>query len=155
VNLAKNGPSISFAASHVLMLTATELHLNRIAQDQISEVDGYSWFVSQHREEQVKTLGVLARCCLQAHPLAKEVAQAINRSGLKPSFTPCVLLEQAIRPELALQKILALPNVEREKTFRLLIALFSIADARRRVTACSEGCTHAWHNLSTQISTCG
>lgn len=129
------------------MLTATELHLNRIAQGQVSEVEGCSWFVSQSLEGKVQTLGVLARFCQQAHPLAEDVAQAIKRSGLKPSFTPCVLLEQAIRPELALHKILALPIAEQEKTFRLLIALYSIADARRRITHCSEGCAHAWHNL--------
>jgi len=129
------------------MLTATELQLNRIVQGQVSVAEGSSWFESQQLEEQGQTLGALARLCLQAHPLAAEVPQAIGRSGLKRSFTPCVLLENAIKPELALNKIIGLPVAEHEKAFRLLIALFSIADTRRRATHCQEGCTHAWHNL--------
>ncbi|XLZ68563.1 DUF5958 family protein [Massilia sp. SR12] len=129
------------------MLTHTELQLNRIAQGQVSDGDGYSWFESQLKEEQTHTLGVLARLCQQAHPLAMEVPQAIWHAGLKRSFTPCVLLESAIRPELALNKIIALPVVEYEKAFRLLIALFRIADTRRRATHCKDGCAHAWHNL--------
>lgn len=129
------------------MLTATELQLNRIAQGQVSDSEGCSWFESQQQELQAQTLGLLAGLCQQSHPLAMDVPQAIERAGLKQSFTPCVLLEQAIRPELALSRIIALPVAEYEKAFRLLIALFSIADTRRRATHCKEGCTHTWHNL--------
>ncbi|WP_327189671.1 DUF5958 family protein [Streptomyces xinghaiensis] len=41
-----------------------------------------------------------------------------------------------------------LPAYELTKSFRLLIALFSIADTRRRTLYCAGGCSHAWHNLS-------
>ncbi|MET9412450.1 DUF5958 family protein [Streptomyces sp. NPDC002935] len=42
----------------------------------------------------------------------------------------------------------ALPAYELTKSFRLLVALFSIADTRRRTLHCAGGCGHEWHNLS-------
>ncbi|MFE2517586.1 DUF5958 family protein, partial [Streptomyces mirabilis] len=39
---------------------------------------------------------------------------------------------------------------ELTKSFRLLVALFSIADTRRRTLYCVGGCGHEWHNLSDQ-----
>ncbi|MDX3531055.1 DUF5958 family protein [Streptomyces sp. ID05-39B] len=41
----------------------------------------------------------------------------------------------------------ALPAYELTKSFRLLVALFTIADTRRRTLYCAGGCGHAWHNL--------
>ncbi|WP_274506119.1 DUF5958 family protein [Streptomyces murinus] len=40
-----------------------------------------------------------------------------------------------------------LPVHELTKSFRLLVALFGVADTRRRELYCAGGCTHAWHNL--------
>ncbi|WP_330239215.1 DUF5958 family protein [Streptomyces sp. NBC_00525] len=39
------------------------------------------------------------------------------------------------------------PLDERRKAFRLLIAVLSIADARRRERFCFGGCSHWWHRL--------
>ncbi|GAA2467337.1 hypothetical protein GCM10023100_19350 [Actinocorallia cavernae] len=41
----------------------------------------------------------------------------------------------------------ALPVHELTKSFRLLVALFGVADTRRRELYCAGGCAHAWHNL--------
>ncbi|MFJ6528057.1 DUF5958 family protein [Streptomyces longwoodensis] len=41
----------------------------------------------------------------------------------------------------------ALPGYELTESFRLLVALFSIADTHRRTLHCAGGCSHAWHNL--------
>src|SRR5436190_4684 len=114
------------------MLTAIELHLNRIAQGLVSEAEGHSWFESLQPEARLKTLRVLANICQQSHPLSQEVPQAIERSGLKATFTPCVLLKLAARPQDAFNRIVALPGAEQVKSFRLLVSLFAIADTRRR-----------------------
>ncbi|WP_256356042.1 DUF5958 family protein [Streptomyces sp. PKU-EA00015] len=37
----------------------------------------------------------------------------------------------------------------------MLVALFGIADTRRRALNCTGGCGHEWHNLSTRHQACG
>jgi hypothetical protein len=130
------------------MLTTTELWINRIAQGLVSATEARSWFEMQQPEGRAETLHVLARVCHQAHPFADEVSLAIDRSGLKPSFTPCVMLRLAVRPEHAFAKIIALPAPEQIKSFALLSSLFAVADTRRRQAYCKDGCTHDWHNLT-------
>ncbi|MGW2378501.1 DUF5958 family protein [Kitasatospora sp. NPDC001683] len=51
-----------------------------------------------------------------------------------------------------LTKIIHLPQDERIKSFRLLVALLGVADERRRVRFCASGCRHGWHHLSTAAS---
>jgi hypothetical protein len=132
------------------MLTPTELRLNQISQGLISEADGNAWYESLQSDERALTLQVLARICAQSHPRAGEVPAAIARAGLKATFTPCVLARRDPRPERSFFQITALPPEEQVKSFRLLLALFSIADQRRRETQCRDGCTHEWHNLPTE-----
>lgn len=43
--------------------------------------------------------------------------------------------------------VLNLPQDERIKAFRLLVALLSVADERRRARFCADGCSHTWHHL--------
>lgn len=128
-------------------MTEIDLYLNRIAQGLVSESAAYVWFEGQEPSNKKHILLALSNICMQAHPLLTEVPKAIEQSGLKPTFTPCVLLMQASSPEGSFGKIVSLPAIEQAKSFRLLISLFIIADTRRRETDCKNGCTHAWHNL--------
>ena len=129
------------------MLTNTELKINFIAQGIINKADGISWFKELPTEQRTQVLYDLAHICCQSHPKKEEVLVAITRAHLKPTFTPCVLLKLAKIPEKGLRKIATLPESEQIKSFRLMLALFSIADARRRATDCKDGCSHEWHNL--------
>jgi len=131
-----------------MSLTPHELQLNRIAQGLIPIAEAISWFEGLSSEEQRTVLWALVRVTFQAHPLKSEVEPAINQAGLKPTFTPCVMALKADDPIRGFDKLGNLPPHEWVKTFRLLIALFSIADQRRRETSCKNGCTHAWHNLA-------
>lgn len=124
-----------------------ELQLNRIAQGLVPEDSGLRWFGGLIAAERVAVLKDLAYITHQSHPKLEEVPSAIVRSGLKSTFTPCVMLQNADRPTSALSRIASLPEPEHAKSFRLLLALFSIADARRRETQCKDGCIHEWHNL--------
>ena len=48
--------------------------------------------------------------------------------------------------------MISLPEPERDKAFRLFLALFSLADERRRKTECASGCSHWWHrDLSDEL----
>lgn len=56
----------------------------------------------------------------QSHPTVNDVDRALTVSGLKLTYTPCVLLRsQPIREALA--KIHSLPADETEKSFRALM----------------------------------
>ena len=128
-------------------LTPHELQLNRIAQGLIPASEGIAWFEGLGSDEQQAVLRLLVLITVQAHPLKSEVEPAISQAKLKPTFTPCVMVSKAESPETGFT-FGNLPPHEWTKTFRLLIALFSIADRRRRETTCRNGCSHAWHHLA-------
>ncbi|MFI1167314.1 DUF5958 family protein [Streptomyces sp. NPDC020801] len=74
--------------------------------------------------------------------------KSIRCAGLRPTHTPEVLISRG-RIDEQLGKIAGLaPLDERRKAFRLLIAVLTIADARRRERFCSGGRSHRWHKLS-------
>ncbi|MFJ4689615.1 DUF5958 family protein [Streptomyces sp. NPDC088789] len=86
--------------------------------------------------------------CVQARAVAEDAQEAIRRAGLRLTHTPAVLISRG-RIDEQLGKIAGLaPLDERRKAFRLLIAVLTIADARRREGFCSDGCSHWWHRLS-------
>ena len=124
-----------------------ELQLNRIAQGLVDEDTGLRWFATASTEERIRVLQYLAHMAHQAQPRSEDVSVAIARSGLRPTFTACVMLQSSDRPTQVLSRIAVLPEAEQVKSFRLLMALFSVADTRRRETHCKNGCTHEWHNL--------
>ena len=78
---------------------------------------------------------------------AEEVEPAMSLARLKRTFTPCVLVSRGASPEKAFHEIVSLPEAEWDKSFRLMLGLLSIADARRRAAHCAQGCPHAWHEL--------
>ena len=67
---------------------------------------------------------------MQSKPRDEDIEFAIKESGLKPTFTPCVLLRKGAANH-HLQKIVELPEVELNNTFVLLLSLFKIPYKRR------------------------
>ncbi|MET7897689.1 DUF5958 family protein [Streptomyces mirabilis] len=67
------------------------------------------------------------------------------RSVLRPTYMPTVMLTRW-RLNTA-----DLPSYDRARALRLLVALFAIADTRRRERYCVGGCSHEWH----QLAACG
>jgi hypothetical protein len=121
--------------------------LNRVAQGRLPFADAVRWFESLPEAEQEPWLKTIALMCHQAHPHHDEIESALVLAQLKPTFTPCVMVLAAARPEHALDRIATLPVDERHKAFRLMFALYCIADTRRRETQCKNGCSHEWHNF--------
>jgi hypothetical protein len=126
--------------------------LNRVAQGRLPFAAAVRWFESLPEAEQPGWLKTIAFICHQTHPLPAEIDGAIVLAQLRPTFTPCVMLRTAARPEHALDRIAALPTGERQKAFRLMFALYCIADTRRRQTQCKNGCSHEWHNFDTNAA---
>jgi hypothetical protein len=120
-----------------------QLLLNQVAQGVrpvdllLAEVD------SADESSRLAWFDDLTMAILQSHPAPGEPEQAIALAGLRPTFTPCVLVRtKPVREALAVMR--GLPRHETPKTFRLLIALLGIADGRRR-RSCSPVCNHWWH----------
>jgi len=134
------------------MTIELEMYLNQIAQEVVPTDEALQWFNDLKDSEQLDMFQILLFIILQAGALADDADRAVTKSGLRPTFTPCVLLYKVQREQpfsqSALQqvllKIVNLPANEKEKSFRLLIALFQVADARRR-ERCFEPERHWWH----------
>ncbi|MGN8071587.1 DUF5958 family protein [Mucilaginibacter sp. 22184] len=72
----------------------------------------------------------LSNLILQSKPVEADIELAISDSGLKPTFTPCVLLKNGLSRS-SLDKIRSLPDNELEKVLILFISLFKSAYIRR------------------------
>ncbi|WP_432162821.1 DUF5958 family protein [Streptomyces tendae] len=115
--------------------------LNELAQGLRSVDEGVEWFESLSEDDQRKILHALVLFCGQARACEEDVPESIARSGIRPTHTPAVMLTKW---HFGME---VLPAYELIKSFRLLVALFSIADSRRRALHCVGGCGHVWHNL--------
>ncbi len=127
-------------------MTRTLRILNLTAQSRRPFEKTVCWFQNLLPDEQPAVLRELAMAISQAHPTSHEVAEAVGRPGLKPTYTSCVLFIRHGSPG-ALHRLIALPIAEREKAFRLMLHVLSAADTRRRTSECAGGCTHEWHHL--------
>lgn len=128
-------------------MNETAVILNELAQGHRPVADGIAWFEALPSDWQYDVLWKLAAFCTQAGANSEDAAESIRRAGIRPTYTPAVLIAQGrLRGQLA--KIVNLPEDERLKSFRLLVALLSIADGRRRTGSCAEGCSHEWHHLA-------
>jgi hypothetical protein len=66
----------------------------------------------------------------QSKPTDSDIEPAILASGLKPTYTPCVLLRKGVAMH-NLEKLIKLPENEQDKVFLLLLSLFKIAYQKR------------------------
>ena len=120
--------------------------LNELSQGRRPMREGLSWFESLSIDEQRLVIRELAYYILQAKATQDEVEASIALAGVKSTATSAVLLSRGmLREQLA--KVGNLPGSEMGKSFRILISLLSVADARRRRAECANGCRHPWHNL--------
>jgi len=120
--------------------------LNELSQGRRPLQEGFVWFGSLPIVEQRVVIRELTAYILQAHAAPDEVEASIGLAGVKSTVTPAVLLSRGpLRAQLA--KVGNLTESEMGKSFRILISLLSVADARRRRIDCANGCQHSWHNL--------
>ncbi|MGW8973840.1 DUF5958 family protein [Streptomyces platensis] len=125
-----------------------DILLNELAQGLRPMSEGIKWFDGLSQEEQSEVMLFLRHHCVQAGAVAEDAPESIRRAGLRPTHTPAVLISRG-RINEQLGKIVGLaPPDERRKAFRLLIAVLSIVDRRRRDRFCCDGCGHWWHQLS-------
>ena len=132
-----------------------EIIINQIAQSIVDIETGELWFSSFDANDQKVILRKLMYCVYQSHPREIERKYAVLESGLRPTYTPCVLLLQRCNFQNQLRKICSLPDEENQKTFRLLVTQLAISDKRRRDESCKPFCTHWWHQDLSQYKFVG
>ena len=118
----------------------TDIYLNQLAQGVIPLEEGKEWFSNLLTDLQLEVLRRLVFFILQAGAIGRDASMAVSSSPLKATFTPCQLLikagheepdgNQALKSYLA--KVINLPELERMKSFLLLVSLFGVADRRKR-----------------------
>ncbi len=121
-----------------------EIFVNQVVQGVRSVDDGIVWFSDLSQVLQQAVLRKLSYYALQSGAMQADVVEAISRARLRPTLTPCVLLQKG-DPRSQVAKIISLPRNEYVKAFRLLLQWFAVADERRRSARCTGGCKHWWH----------
>ncbi|MEU9845448.1 DUF5958 family protein [Actinomadura sp. NPDC048032] len=119
--------------------------LNELSQGRRPLSEGIFWYRNLSVESQREVVRELAYYALQAGATTDDAQASIALAEVKPTATPAVLVSRGeIRQQLA--KVGNLPASEMETSFRLLLAILSVADTRRRKVQCAQGCSHFWHN---------
>ncbi|MYW46257.1 DUF5958 family protein [Streptomyces sp. SID161] len=117
--------------------------VNEIAQGLRSLEDGVAWFSGLVPARRQAVLLQVTGYAMQAHITAADGRAGVARSGVKPTANPSVMI--CMDPPR--YGFAGLPSAEHVTAFRVLVAVFAVADARRRETYCKGVCGHAWHNL--------
>tara|TARA_R110000772_G_scaffold20466_2_gene56696 strand:- start:19919 stop:20305 length:387 start_codon:yes stop_codon:yes gene_type:complete len=121
-----------------------EIIINQIAQNLISIEDGISWYDSLSDSDKKYVLSKTIFFIEQSHPNDELINKSINNIPLKPTMTPIVLLK-TYSLNIAMGKILKLPEYEYRKSFISLITIFKNSDSHRRDNICKDRCEHYWH----------
>jgi hypothetical protein len=125
----------------------SELTINKLAQGIIPPEEGLKWFLNSTDVEKNEIMRSLDSCVFQSHPTANDIELGLIKSSLKETYSPCVLIRKKPFNE-ARSKISKMNGLDQERSFILLLSIFSVADEQRRKTQCINGCTHEWHHIS-------
>lgn len=132
------------------------MYLNQIAQGLVPKDDYLGWFDGLGEDQKKGVLYQLGFMTGQASAAGYHVPDAVTLSGLKQTFTPCVLLLNATGTEPkssrllagAISKAIGLPEDEWAKTFQLFLAVFRVADLERQSREGGPCERHWWHQDS-------
>ena len=118
-----------------------ELELNQYAQSLIERECILARFEQMDGDEKKAYLNNLITLITQSKPVNADIEMAIENSGLKRTYTPCVLLQKDVK-YYNLSRIIELPEYESVKVLLLLLSLFKIAYNRRFLV--EKNVPHKW-----------
>ncbi|MFE3073089.1 DUF5958 family protein [Streptomyces sp. NPDC059247] len=123
----------------------TEQVVNETAQGLRTLDEGTTWFSGLPLADRQEVLREVGRYAMQTHITVADGRAGVARSGVKPTANPSVMI--CMDPPRT--GFAGLPADEHVKAFRVLVAVFAVADTRRRETYCKGTCGRSWHHLST------
>lgn len=112
------------------MKIENEILINKYGQGLANIEQLLNLFESFDVSSQKEFLREMLFFILQSKPREDDIESAIINSGLKPTYTPCVLLRKGVANH-NLKKLVDLPENELKRVFILLLSLFKIAYKRR------------------------
>ncbi len=120
------------------------LFLNQVARGVRDSSEAREWYESQDVPRKQELLAFAIEMAKQAGAQHFDVPEAIARDGVKPTWTPCVMLGKT---PLASQyhRLLRLPEDELTRALLAVLSLFSVANARR-VEEHPENLERHWWN---------
>jgi hypothetical protein len=127
-------------------MTKVEILFNKIAQDTLPVSKGIQWYNSLEKAQQKEAMNQLAFLVSQSSPSLESIQKGITLVPIKATMTPVVIFQKN-NLNIALQKILQLPESEWRKAFIVMLGIFKAGDTYRRETWCQGRCSHHWHNL--------
>lgn len=107
-----------------------EILVNKYGQELVNTELLLNLFGSFDMNSRKVFLSEILFLILQAKPKEEDIEPAIINSGLKATYTPCVLLKKGVANH-NLEQLVNLPENELTKAFILLLSLFRIAYKRR------------------------
>ncbi|OPB88530.1 DUF5958 family protein [Elizabethkingia ursingii] len=108
------------------------INLNKCGQDILDIEVFFKLFSEFNILEKRDYLKNIIALIIQSKPKIDDIEVTILESGLKSTFTPCILLRKGIADH-NLQKIVNLPDYELNKVLLLFLNLFKIAYKRRYI----------------------
>jgi len=113
-----------------MLILEDAILINRFGQNLIGIEHMIKLFSSFNVEMKRDFLREINSLIMQSKPILNDIEPAILSSGLKPTYTPCILLRKGITRH-NLEKLVLLPENELSKVYVLLLSLFIIAYKRR------------------------
>ena len=126
-----------------------QVFFNAVVQGKASPEEARTWFIRLSPDSQREAIRWLCQAGLQASVLDTDVPAAIAKAGIRPTVSAATAL-LAGHLNVQMSKLLNMKGKDAEHAFRLLLALFALADERRRMERCKNGCSHWWHNLDAE-----
>ena len=107
-----------------------EILINQFGQGIVEIRELLSLFESFDNLEKKYFFNEILYLIMQSKPMDNDIETAIRNSGLKSTYTPCVIIKKGVA-NYNLQRLINLPDNEWNKVFILLMNLFKIAYYRR------------------------
>ncbi len=128
-------------------MTEIEVNINKYAQNKLTDSEILDWCDQFDLKGQKEIRDKLIMFAQQTHPSDDLLKTAIQTAPIKETMTPVVLFKT--KPfNIAINRIVELPDSELRKSIIILLSIFKTADTYRRESICKNGCNHEWHNLS-------
>ena len=121
-------------------------YLNEVAQQLRSWEESSAAFERLSHDEQLSVLQSLEFMAHQAHATLGDVATALRSIQAEPSFRPAWSPDTSGIHFVTDQHYAKRDAADLLGQYRYLMALYSMADGRRRAD-CAGQCSHWWHHL--------
>lgn len=107
-----------------------QILVNKYGQGLIDVTQLSAFFNPLNVPQKRAFLDAIHNLILQSKPVDDDIEMSIMNSGLRPTFTPCVLLRKGVANH-NITRIIQLPEDELDKVLLLLLSLFKVAYNRR------------------------